>query len=65
MGETRYGRNPWLPSSFVSRQENAYSESTCLQDELADCGGECIAIILIVFSLKIELYATISYNDCF
>lgn len=27
-------------SSFVSRQENAYSESTSLQDELDDCGGE-------------------------
>lgn len=27
-------------SSFVSRQENAYSESACLQDELADCGGD-------------------------
>jgi len=27
-------------SSFVSRQQNAYSESTCLQDELDNCGGE-------------------------
>lgn len=28
-------------SSFVSwKQQNAYSESTCLQDELDDCGGE-------------------------
>ena len=27
-------------SSFVSRQQNAYSESTCLQDELEDFGGE-------------------------
>ena len=28
-------------SSFVSwRQQNAYNESTCLQDELDDCGGE-------------------------
>ena len=27
-------------SSFVARQQNAYSESKCLQDELDDCGGE-------------------------